>query len=105
MVSLRVSKSVHREGQEKSPRESMAARGRRRQGLGVSDSGTFHDRVNTVCRNILKRLDGAVRPADLHGFHFFGGAKGAGDAELLLREGTSSAPGFAELLHACPASV
>src|SRR6266436_487001 len=59
----------------KSPRESMAARGRRRQGLGVSDSGTFHDRVNTVCRNILKRLDGAVRPADLHGFHFFGGAK------------------------------
>src|SRR5258708_39902650 len=85
----------------------MGARGgggRRRQGLGVPDSRTFDDRINAVCRNILKCLDRAVRPADFDGFHFFGRSQAEVEAQIVLREITSSASDFAALLNACSAN-
>src|ERR1700675_1462484 len=86
----------------------MAARcgrgGWRRQSLGVADSRAFHDGVNGVCGDILKRLDGAVWPADFDCVHFFSGAQAEVEAQIVLREVTSSAADFAELLHSCGAN-
>src|SRR5260370_41175873 len=63
----------------RSPRKSMGARGygvgRRRQGLGISNSRAFHARINAVCRHILNCFDRAVLPTDFHGFHLFGRAE------------------------------
>src|SRR5713101_2407536 len=108
MVSLCVRRASIDRAKSKSLRESMGARGcgggRRRQSLCISDSRPFHDRINAVCRNILKCLDRAVRPADFDGFHFFGRAQAEVEAQIVLREITSSASDFAELLNACSAN-
>src|SRR6059036_1552265 len=88
-----------------SPRESMSARWcgsrhRRWQGLGIKDSGPFHDRINTVSTNVLERFDRAVRPANLDGFHFLRRAEPKVEAQIALREITSSTADFTELLDA-----
>src|SRR5216684_4429587 len=101
MVSLCVRRASIAMAKSKSPRESMGAHrcggGRRRQGLGIPDSRTFHDRINAVCRNILKCLDRAVGPADLDGFHFFGGAQTEVKTQIVLREIACATAHFAEL--------
>src|SRR5260370_2401863 len=88
----------------RSPRKSMGARGygvgRRRQGLGISNSRAFHDRINAVCRHILKCFDRAVRPTDFHGFHLFGRAEAEVETQIVLREIACAAADFAQLLYA-----
>src|SRR5438094_9500439 len=88
-----------------SPRESVSARwcgGRHRrwQGLGIADSGAFHDRIDTVSTNVLERFDRAVRPANLDGFHFLRGAEPIVGGHIALREVTSSTADFTALVDA-----
>src|SRR5260370_42410408 len=74
--------------------------GGRRQGFGISNSRAFHDRINAVCRHILKCFDRAVRPTDFHGFHLFGRAEAEVETQIVLREIACAAADFAELLYA-----
>src|SRR6266436_1796917 len=73
----------------------------RRQALGIADSRAFHDRINTVSSNVLERFDCSVRPANLHGFYFLGGAHSEMKAQIVLRKITSAPVDFAKLLDAC----
>src|SRR5947207_11402722 len=71
-----------------------------RQVFGIADPRALHNRVNTVGGHVLERFDRAVRPANLDGFHFFRRAQAKVEAQIVLREITSSAVDLVELFHA-----
>src|SRR6266853_1738001 len=73
---------------------------RRRQVFGVADSRAFHDGINAVCRDILKCLDRAVRPANFHRFHFLGRSQAEMKTQIVLREIACAPVDLAELLNA-----
>src|SRR6267378_4661792 len=73
---------------------------RRRERRGSADARAFDNRVNGVGSDVFQGFDLAVRPANFDGFHFFGGAKAEVEAQIVLREVTSSAADFAKLLYA-----
>src|SRR5882762_8375462 len=106
MVSLSVRGESFVRSKNTSPRESMNARwcGRRRERFGIPNPRALHNRINTVGGHVLERLDRAGRPANLDGFHFFRRAEAKVEAQIVLREITSSAVDFIELLDACCAN-
>src|SRR5713226_4621488 len=73
---------------------------RQRQGLGIADSRTFHDRIDAVGRDIPECLDSSVWPANLDGLHFCSRAQSKMQTEIVLRKIARAAAHFAELLDA-----
>src|SRR5258706_1025896 len=78
-------------------------RGRRWKLLGIADALAFHNSVNGVCGDILERFGFAVWPANFDGVHFCRRAETKMQAQVVLREITSAAMDFAELLNTCRA--
>src|SRR5260370_32796950 len=109
MVSLSVRGEILVRAKCMSPRKSMNARWRggrqrRRESFGIPDPRTLHDRINTVGGHVLERFCRAIRPANLDGFHFFRRAEAKVEAQIVLREITSSAVDFIELFDTCRAN-
>src|SRR5712692_3243098 len=74
--------------------------GGRRERCGGADARALDDRVYRIGRDVFQGFDLAAGPANFHRFHFPGGAKAEVEAQIVLREVTSTAADFAELLYA-----
>src|SRR5712691_2022189 len=73
----------------------------RRERCGAADARTFDEGVNGVGSDVFQSFDITAGPANFDGFHFFDGAETEVKTQIVLREITSSATDFAELLYAC----
>src|SRR5690242_6425188 len=71
----------------------------RRQWRGAADARALNDRVDRIGCDVLECFNFSAGPADLHGFHFLGGTQAEVQAQIVLREITSSAAYLAELLN------